>query len=1128
MRRITFALLVAACICATFAIVQAAHKGISELHPRTYTVFRDPSDGSVISSGSVKCYEAEWDTAAANGAGYAWKFTRTGSGTASYFYYDDMPYTNCLTCYWRDGATVVCCAESLQFEGKALADSAVTAWTQIKENVITRANMLAGENWAWHTEIADSCFLLSADTLWASQSSIATHSWVEGQGYGGSGSFNMQSGADSIFGSASHFAQGTHTGLTFDYSYGGSQVDLYIGDNQIRTNMIHSADIQPLHLKWNIVPAQWDIVTYYSATELIPYTPSQLIEAGDDLTWSSSHRIDYTGSAGSLTEEQVEDYVGTMVTGNTETGIEVTYEDGAGSGDGTLDFVVGSVTGEMITDGSIRPPDLAIGGTGAIFDIPVYGSVHTLSWQPLNAVRDHAPEKEDFQDDVAALVEYDAAGGGGIDVVYDDPGNAMDYTVYIDYTHIEDQAVRPDAINDMNSPSIGDVAVVHSLGTQKWQWLALTSMLEGGTGLTISTGSTASTCSLNVDFSMVDWPASVSTIQILTADIWRAEIDTLEAGRVTADSLTMLGTRWDDGAGKLLAAVLPDSVDFSSISTVALYVNGTRAVERFVELADSTVKAGGYTTQQWVEDNAMGGEFTFDDQAATPSTVATLLYNNNAKGLMDGALCWWDDDEVRYLVDLDVLPVDDDYVVAYDAAADNFYMKADAGAGAAGTVTTVKEAGVQVGGADIVTLDFGAGFDVAEDPNTEINFTIDLTEIAGAFGAQNITTTGQVTTGTASASTALYVTSTRWDNASGKIDGEQIADDTIDDDSIDLVDITLADFTDDISNTVDTEWDSSSEIAAAVADETGSGLLTFATSPRFTTQIDVIGTASVSTALVVPLIDANGAALALGDGDETVAINSSDWAIDATGIATGFGNFTSNGTIEGATLTEGGTAVYNTTESDAAYQPLDDTLTDIADETINANLINTAHPWADNEVADILTLSTVSGAVDMASATSVKIPTGNDPATTAEGHIAWDWNDDALEVYSGDEAESVLIPMYQVKDFNIFAPDGVADEIYIFHVDALVYPHGIELDQLSITLSADAAYSMVFEEWAGDPPVYQNDIETVTTGANDAYKEDNGIDDAVIDADDYIFLHIPATDVDWVAGQLIFHVTEGN
>ena len=46
-----------------------------------------------------------------------------------------------------------------------------------------------------------------------------------------------------------------------------------------------------------------------------------------------------------LTEEQVEDFVGGMVTGNTETGITVTYEDS----DGTLDFVVASQTDENFT-----------------------------------------------------------------------------------------------------------------------------------------------------------------------------------------------------------------------------------------------------------------------------------------------------------------------------------------------------------------------------------------------------------------------------------------------------------------------------------------------------------------------------------------------------------------------------------------------------------------------------------------------------------------------------------------------------------------------------------------------------------------------------------------------------------
>ena len=54
------------------------------------------------------------------------------------------------------------------------------------------------------------------------------------------------------------------------------------------------------------------------------------------------------------------------------------------------------------------------------------------------------------------------------------------------------------------------------------------------------------------------------------------------------------------------------------------------------------------------------------------------------------------------------------------------------GGGGSGTMTTTKEDDVQVGGADIVTLDFGAGFNLTESPDTEINVSLDSTMIAGA------------------------------------------------------------------------------------------------------------------------------------------------------------------------------------------------------------------------------------------------------------------------------------------------------------------------------------------------------------------------------------------------------------
>jgi hypothetical protein len=46
------------------------------------------------------------------------------------------------------------------------------------------------------------------------------------------------------------------------------------------------------------------------------------------------------------------------------------------------------------------------------------------------------------------------------------------------------------------------------------------------------------------------------------------------------------------------------------------------------------------------------------------------------------------------------------------------------GGGGGGSVTTVKANGSQVGGADIVTLDFSSDFTVAETPDTEINISI--------------------------------------------------------------------------------------------------------------------------------------------------------------------------------------------------------------------------------------------------------------------------------------------------------------------------------------------------------------------------------------------------------------------
>ena len=64
---------------------------------------------------------------------------------------------------------------------------------------------------------------------------------------------------------------------------------------------------------------------------------------------------------------------------------------------------------------------------------------------------------------------------------------------------------------------------------------------------------------------------------------------------------------------------------------------------------------------------------------ADPDAAGNLRYDSTITGLSGGGLRWFDDDSVRLIVDLESDPSTDDYVVAYDADADGFYMKVDDG-----------------------------------------------------------------------------------------------------------------------------------------------------------------------------------------------------------------------------------------------------------------------------------------------------------------------------------------------------------------------------------------------------------------------------------------------------------------
>lgn len=62
---------------------------------------------------------------------------------------------------------------------------------------------------------------------------------------------------------------------------------------------------------------------------------------------------------------------------------------------------------------------------------------------------------------------------------------------------------------------------------------------------------------------------------------------------------------------------------------------------------------------------------------ADPAAAAgTIVYDNTIGVMSGGGLRWYDNDSVRLIVDLETDPSNDDYIVAYDAGADGFYMMA--------------------------------------------------------------------------------------------------------------------------------------------------------------------------------------------------------------------------------------------------------------------------------------------------------------------------------------------------------------------------------------------------------------------------------------------------------------------
>lgn len=196
-------------------------------------------------------------------------------------------------------------------------------------------------------------------------------------------------------------------------------------------------------------------------------------------------------------------------------------------------------------------------------------------------------------------------------------------------------------------------------------------------------------------------------------------------------------------------------------ATEALTTLGAQAADAtLTDIADGTIAENLVNTANPWADNEVANDLTIADGTigtstinllssdASPSTTAgQIRHDSTVTGLLTGALAWYDGDEVRYLVDLDVLPSDDTYVVAYSATDDKFYMKADAtGEGGSFSITDITGQTDDTTPASTATVVLAQGGSLIEST---------VAQIVAAGGGGDVTAVGDCASGDCTMDAAL-------------------------------------------------------------------------------------------------------------------------------------------------------------------------------------------------------------------------------------------------------------------------------------------------------------------------------------------------------------------------------------
>jgi len=164
-----------------------------------------------------------------------------------------------------------------------------------------------------------------------------------------------------------------------------------------------------------------------------------------------------------------------------------------------------------------------------------------------------------------------------------------------------------------------------------------------------------------------------------------------------------------------------------------------------------------------VHDFGGADSFEIPNKDASPANAGELILDTSVADMTNGNLAFYDGTAVRYVVSLAAADIwsDDDFVVAYDAAADKFYMKEDATASGNWVLHLMD---VDAADTDYILVST-EGTGASQDKSG-----VDLANTEPDFG-RNITTTGD-----AGATGVVTITGTLADGTTGQTDAIAIAD----------------------------------------------------------------------------------------------------------------------------------------------------------------------------------------------------------------------------------------------------------------------------------------------------------------------------------------------------------------